>query len=103
MEILWRSHNARVTELVRGKAEQTIAKLARRLKRAVDAQVVFEHDGPTRRVEIVLHAPRRRNLVAEGRAKQYATALDLALDHLASQTNHAKRPAKERARRAAKA
>jgi len=89
--------------LVRGKAEQTIAKLARRLKRAVDAHVVFEHDGPTRRVEIVLHAPRRRNLVAEGRASQYAVALDLALEHLASQTNHAKRPAKSRRRRAAKA
>ncbi len=103
MEILWRSHNARVTELVREKAEQTIAKLARRLKRAVDAHVVFEHDGPTRRVEIVLHAPRRRNLVAEGRARHYATALDRALDHLASQTNHAKRPAKERARRTTKA
>ena len=103
MEILWRSHNARVTELVRGKAEQTIAKLARRLKRAVDAHIVFEHDGPTRRVEIVLHAPRRRNLVAEGRASHYAVALDLALEHLASQTNHAKRPAKSRRRRAAKA
>jgi len=103
VEILWRSHNARVTELVRGKAEQTIAKLARRLKRAVDAHIVFEHDGPTRRVEIVLHAPRRRNLVAEGRASQYGVALDLALEHLASQTNHAKRPAKSRRRRAAKA
>lgn len=102
MEIAWRSHNARVTELVREKAEQTISKLARRLKRAVDAQVVFEHDGPTRRVEIVLHAPRKRRLVAEGRARQYATALDRALKHLASQTNHAKRPAKERARRTAK-
>jgi ribosome-associated translation inhibitor RaiA len=54
-------------------------------------------------VEIVLHAPRRRNLVAEGRASQYAAALDLALAHLASQTNHAKRPAKSRRRRTAKA
>lgn len=103
MEILWRSHNARVTAVVREKAEQAIAKLAKRLRRAVDAHVVFENDGPTRRVEIVLHAPRHRSLVAEGRARQYATALDRALKHLASQTNHAKRPAKERARRTVKA
>lgn len=103
MEILWRSHNARVTEVVRDKAELAITKLARRLRRAVDAHVVFEHDGPTRRVEIVLHAPRHRRLVAEGRARQYAVALDRAIEHLASQTNHAKRPAKERARRALKA
>ncbi len=96
MEILWRSHNAKVAPDVREKAEQTIAKLARRLRRAVDAQIVFENDGPSRRVEIVLHAPRHKSLVAEGEARQYGTALDRALAHLASQMNRAKRPAKSR-------
>ncbi|HJU75065.1 MAG TPA: HPF/RaiA family ribosome-associated protein [Gemmatimonadaceae bacterium] len=101
MQILFRSHNAKVAAGIIRKAELSIAKLARRLRRVVDAHVVFEHDGPTRRVEIVLDVPRRR-LVAEGRARQYGTALDRALEHLASQTNHAKRPAKERARRVLK-
>jgi len=101
VQILLRSHNAKVGEGIRDKAEQAIVKLARRLKRTIDATVWFESDGPTRRVEIVLRAPRHR-LVAEGRARQYGTALDRALEHLASQTNHAKRPAKERARRAVK-
>ena len=103
MQIVLRSHNAKVTEVVREKAEQAITKLARRLRRTVDATVRFEHDGPTRRVEIVLRAPRHRRLVAEGQARQYGTALDRALEHLASQTNHAKRPANRRGRRAAKA
>ncbi len=102
MQILFRSHNARVTDGIIRKAETAVTKLARRLRRTVDAQVVFENDGPTRRVEIVLAAPRHKRLVAEGRARQYATALDRALKHLASQTNHAKRPARERARRALK-
>ena len=103
MQILLRSHNARVTEGLREKAEQAISKLARRLRRTVDAHVVFENDGPNRRVEIVLHAPRHRSLVAEGSARQYAVALDRAIEHLASQTDRAKRPAKERGRRAARA
>jgi len=102
VQIVLRSHNAKVATGIRQKAEQAIAKIARRLRRTVDAHVIFATDGPTRRVEIVLHAPRHRSLVAEGTARQYGTALDRALDHLASQTNHAKRPAKERARRLAK-
>lgn len=103
MQILLRSHNARVSEGLRERAERAISKLARRLRRTVDAHVVFENDGPNRRVEIVLHAPRHRSLVAEGRARQYAVALDRAIEHLASQTDRAKRPAKERGRRAARA
>lgn len=103
MQIVLRSHNARVTDVLREKAERAIAKLARRLRRSVDATVWFENDGPTRRVEIVLRAPRHRRLVAEGRARQYAVALDRAIEHLAAQTDRAKRSAKERGRRAARA
>ncbi len=103
MQIVLRSHNARVTDGLRHKAEQAITKLGRRLRRTVDATVWFETDGPTRRVEIVLRAPRHRRLVAEGRARQYGVALDRAIEHLAAQTNHAKRPAKERGRSAARA
>ncbi|MGQ0642210.1 MAG: HPF/RaiA family ribosome-associated protein, partial [Gemmatimonadaceae bacterium] len=102
VQILVRSHNANVAATIQQKAEQAIAKIARRLRRTVDAHVVFASDGPTRRVEIVLHAPRRRSLVAEGTARQYGTALDRALEHLATQTTRAKRVAKERARRVAK-
>jgi ribosome-associated translation inhibitor RaiA len=102
VEIVLRSHNAKVAAVIRDKAQLAVSKIARRLRRTVGADVVFATDGPTRRVEIVLHAPRQRRLVAEGKARQYGIALDRALDHLAAQTNHAKRPAKERARRAIK-
>ncbi|MGQ0539057.1 MAG: HPF/RaiA family ribosome-associated protein [Gemmatimonadaceae bacterium] len=102
VEIVFQSHKAAVSEQLRGKARTAITKLARRLRRTVDATVRFERDGPTRRVEIVLRAPRNRLLVAEARARQYSTALDRAIDHLAAQTNHAKRPAKRRGRRTAR-
>lgn len=103
MQIVLRSHNANVSDALRAKAMRAVAKLSRRLRRTVETHVVFEQDGPTRRVEIVLRAPRHRTLVAEGRARQYATALDRALEHLAAQTNHVKRPARSRGRRVAAA
>ncbi|MCU0625490.1 MAG: HPF/RaiA family ribosome-associated protein [Gemmatimonadaceae bacterium] len=71
--------------MLRERAERTVRKVARRLQRAVDAVVRFEHDGPTRRVEIVLHAPRVRNLVAEGNSRSQAAALKDALLRLQAQ------------------
>ncbi len=85
MEIIFHAHNATISEPLRGRAERAVLKFGRRLQRAVDAVVRFEDDGPTRRVEIVLHAPKQRNLVAEGRSRSYATALTDALARLQAQ------------------
>ena len=85
MEIIFHAHNATIPEPLRGRAERAVQKFGLRLQRAVDAVVRFEDDGPTRRVEIVLHAPKQRNLVAEGRSRSYATALTDALSRLKAQ------------------
>ena len=85
MEIIFHAHHATIPEPLRGRAERAVLKFGRRLQRAVDAVVRFEDDGPTRRVEIVLHAPKQRNLVAEGRSRSYATALTDALTRLQAQ------------------
>ncbi len=85
MEIIFHAHNATIPAVLRERAERTVRKVARRLQRAVDAVVRFEHDGPTRRVEIVLHAPRVRNLVAEGNSRSQAAALKDALLRLQAQ------------------
>jgi len=82
VEIIFHAHNAIIPEPLKGRAERAVLKFGRRLQRAVDAVVRFEDDGPTRRVEIVLHAPQHRNLVAEGRSRSYATALKDALARL---------------------
>ena len=85
MEIIFHAHNATIPEPLRSRAERAVLKFGRRMQRAVDAVVRFEDDGPTRRVEIVLHAPQHRNLVAEGRARSYAVALKDALTRLQAQ------------------
>jgi len=56
VEILFQSHHAQVSERIRERARVAVMKLGARLARAVHAVVRFEEDGPTRRVEIVLHA-----------------------------------------------
>ena len=78
MEILFQSHHAQVSDRMRERARIAVMRLAARLSRAVKAVVRFEEDGPTRRVEIVLHAPRRRAMVAEGSARFFGPALGFA-------------------------
>jgi len=88
---------------MRERARVAVTKLGARLARAVNAVVRFEEDGPTRRVEIVLHAPRRRAVVAEGTARFFGPALGFAIDRLDAQTRQVKRSPKARSRKLARA
>jgi len=101
MQIIFHSHHAAVSEHVRLRAERGVKKLATRLGGAVDAVVRFEDDGPTRRVEIVMHASRHRRLVAEGRARFLGPALTQAVDGLRDQVDRARRNRSKAARRRA--
>ena len=99
MEIVFHSHHAAVSDHLRRLAQRGLDRIARRLTRVVSAVVRFEQDGRLRRVEIVLHAPRNRQLVGEGNGRYFGPALTAALERVASQTNHVKRPPKQRANR----
>ena len=103
MEILFQSHHAQVSDHMRERARIAVTKLGARLSRAVEAVVRFEEDGPTRRVEIVLHAPKRRAMVAEGSARFFGPALAFAIDRLESQARQLKRTPKTRRRKLAHA
>lgn len=103
MEILFQSHHAQVSERMRERARIAVTRLGARLARAVNAVVRFEEDGPTRRVEIVLHAPKRREVVAEGSARFFGPALRYAIDRLDAQTRQLKRTPKSRSRKVARA
>ena len=103
MEILFRSHHADVSERIRERARVAVTRLGARLARAVNAVIRFEEDGPTRRVEIVLNAPRRRPVVAEGSARFFGPALTYAIDRLEAQTRQIKRTPKTRGRKIARA
>jgi len=85
VDIIFQAHHATISDHMRARAERAVRKASQRLRRAVDAVIRFEEDGPTRRVEIVLRAPRHRNLVAEGRSRFYGPALTAAVDRLQAQ------------------
>ena len=109
MEIIFHAHHADISPRLQQRADASLRKIVARLGRAVDAAVRMEEDGPTRRVELVLHAPRGRRLVARGEARYFGPALTVALGKLGAQVARAKpargnssarrRAAKSRARR----
>lgn len=96
MDIIFQAHRAVISDLMRSRAERHVRKLATLLKRPVDAVVRFESDGRQRRVEILLHAPRRRALSAEARHRTYGPALNAAAERLQTQILKRKRPPRAR-------
>ena len=103
VEIIFHAHKAVISSNMHARAERVVRKLAARLKRPVDAIVRFEQDGPTRRVEILLHAPGKRSLVAEGSSRYFGPALTGAATRIEAQLRHLKRTPKARARAVARA
>jgi ribosome-associated translation inhibitor RaiA len=101
VEVTFHSHNAVISERLRLRAESVIHKLESRISRAVSTVVRFEQDGPTRRVEIVMHASRRRRLISNGYGRTYGPALAEAVENLQAQLARSKRTPKARARAAA--
>jgi ribosome-associated translation inhibitor RaiA len=99
MDIVFHGHRATVSDHMRQRAVSGVRKLTARLDRAVDASIRFEQDGRTRRVEIVLRAPRHRRLVAEAEGRYFGPALGEALAHLGTQIGGLKKTVRARAAR----
>ena len=91
MEIIFQAHHATVSDGLREQAERAVRKAAERLTRVVDAVVRFENDGPMRRVEIILHAPRQKRFIASGTAARFNAALSTAVSRLEAQMRQHKR------------
>jgi ribosome-associated translation inhibitor RaiA len=85
VEIILHAHHAPVSEAMRTRAMRIIAKLASRLQRTVNAVIRFEGDGVEKRVELLLSGPKRRDLIAEGRAKHFGPAFTEAVTKLERQ------------------
>ncbi|MEP7344717.1 MAG: HPF/RaiA family ribosome-associated protein [Gemmatimonadaceae bacterium] len=103
MDINFHAHHAVISERLRIRASRTMDRYSERYPFTVDATVRFEQDGPSRRVEIVVHGRRSRRWIAEGRGRSYGPALTAALKHLESQLAHGKRTVKDRAQSAPRA
>ncbi len=91
MEIVLHAHHAVISENMRRRAERHVRRLERRLPHVVRAVVRFEQDGPVRRVEVELHAPRRRPVVAQGASRHYGPALGEAVERLETQIRRLRR------------
>ncbi|HYN83518.1 MAG TPA: hypothetical protein VES88_18725 [Gemmatimonadaceae bacterium] len=85
---------------MRRRAELAVQRAAR-LARGADAIVRFEQDGPVKRVEIVLHAPRQRNIVALAEDRFYGRALTAAIARLSAQVRRLGRARKSGVRKRA--
>jgi ribosome-associated translation inhibitor RaiA len=105
VEIIFHAHHANVSDRMRRRAEAAVRRAGLRLGRAVDAIIRFEQDGPVKRVEIVLHAPRQRDLIARAEARFFGPAFAAAMERLAVQirTLRTTRRRAERARGPGKA
>lgn len=99
MDIVFHGHGVSVSHHMRQRAIRGVRKLTVRNERAVDAIIRFEEDGPRRRVEIVLHAPRHRRLVAEAEGRYFGPTLTSALARLRIQIGALKKTARARAAR----
>ncbi len=99
MKVIFHAHHASMSDRIRRRARLGVVKLAERLGHPVDAVIRFEDDGPARRVEIMLHAPRRKSLVATASRRYTGVALTEALDRLETQVETQRR--KRLARRTA--
>ena len=98
MDIVFHAHHATVSDNMRHRAEASLRRLARRAGRPVDGVIRFEQDGAVRRVELTLHASRRR-YAAHSEGRFFGTLLADALRRLSVQLDHDKRPLRARAQR----
>lgn len=97
MDLNFHAHNAVISDRLRTRASRAMDRYAERYPFTLDATIRFEQDGPSRRVEIVVHGRQGKRWVAEGSARTYGPALTAALKHLETQLAHGKRTVKDRA------
>lgn len=98
MEIAFHKNDASVSHATVRKIEKMIAAAAARFPRPMDATVRFTSEGVTRRVEILLRAPRHATLVSTGEGRYYGPAASQALHRLRLQLLREKRLPKTRSR-----
>ncbi|MBX9928157.1 MAG: HPF/RaiA family ribosome-associated protein [Gemmatimonadaceae bacterium] len=96
---MFHSSHADISEAMQRRTGRQVEKLALRLPRAVGAVVRFEEDGPERRVEIVLSAPRHTRLVASATGRHFGPLVTEVIARLTVQADKEKRDVKHRAAR----
>ncbi|MHB8839577.1 MAG: HPF/RaiA family ribosome-associated protein [Gemmatimonadaceae bacterium] len=97
MQLVFKHSGLDLTQSMLKKAERAVLKAAERIPRATGATVRFDADGPERRVEIVITAPRGTRLVATAAGRHWGPALNDALVKLVRQASKERRTPVRRA------
>ena len=79
------ARHCEITDALRERAEEVTARLAELSPHALECTVVFDAEGLIHRVEIRLHARRRKVLIGVGEGPDHRTALDRAEEKLRPQ------------------
>lgn len=98
MEIIFHSHHAIISDRLRARAELGMRKLTRRHPGVIRSTIRFEHDGPTRTVELAMHLAGRKQLFAKASGRFWGPAIAEALQQLEQQVATVKRTRKEQGR-----
>lgn len=85
MHMQFHGRQTEITDSLRLRAEEGARKLTEHLPRLNAADVWFDEDGAMKTVEIKLHGPRRKTLVAKAEAKYHEAALTDAIAKLDAQ------------------
>lgn len=83
MRIQIATRHCEVPQDVRDRAHEQIAALSKFDPRASSAEVVFEEEKVTRKVEVIVHSDGSAPLVATGSAGDFRGALDQVVDRMA--------------------
>ena len=79
------ARHCEITDALRERAEEVTARLAELSPHALECTVVFDAESLIHRVEIRLHARRRKVLIGVGEGPDHRTALDRAEEKLRPQ------------------
>ena len=80
MRVQIAARHCEIPESLRERAETLAGRLGKFDPRVSAAEIVFEEEKLTRRVEVILSVDRRDPVVARGEADEFRTALDKVID-----------------------
>lgn len=95
MRVQITARHCEISDTVRERADELVAKIARFDPRVSGAELVFEEERRSRKVEAILSLDRVDRIVASGEATEWLPALDVLFDRLSRRVRRARAQAVE--------
>jgi ribosomal subunit interface protein len=85
MNIIITARHCEIPDDLRVRASELLTRVSKMVRRPQRAEITFDIDHQSKRVELILNLPRNQVRVAKAEADDFQTALDSALDKLKHQ------------------